>query len=302
MSTALVSALRSPITLQEQLRDCIMLTKPRIVGLIVTTALAGYYMADGSVQGLRAISTLVGVGLAAAGAGALNMYQEREADALMARTRDRPLPAGRLRPEHALAVGLILTSAGVAQLALTAHPLAAGLTMLTLGLYVGVYTPLKRRSSLCTLVGAVPGALPPLIGWAAAEGRLDHGAWLLFGVVFMWQLPHFLALAWLYRDDYLRAGFKMLPCVDTSGVATGQQAFLYSVGLLVAAVLPTTYGLAGMAYLLGATLLGLLFVVLSLRFARRATALSARAVFRMSLVHLPGLFLLMVFDKLALAL
>jgi protoheme IX farnesyltransferase len=277
--------------------DFLELTKPRITFLVLVTAAVGYAL------GLRSafepsvfLLMLAGTALLSAGAGGLNQYLEREADALMARTRHRPIPAGRLAPSEARAFGLLLSVAGLALLA-GAGWLPALLGLATELSYLLLYTPLKRVTPLCTIVGAVPGALPPMIGWAAARGSLDVGAWSLFAVLFLWQLPHFLALAWLYREEYAQAGFPMLTVRDPEGTSTGRQAVLYAVALLPVSLVAGLLAAAGNVYLWSAAALGLLFALCAARFAWRRTAPAARALFLMSILYLPALLAVLVLDR-----
>jgi protoheme IX farnesyltransferase len=226
--------------------DYLELTKPRITLMVMMTALVGYVMgARGPVDLSRLALALAGTGLVAGGASALNMLLERRTDALMLRTRNRPIPAGRLRGSEALVFGLGLTLAGLAVLRFGAGGLAAAVALLTWATYLFAYTPLKTRTSLSTIVGAFPGALPPVIGWTAARGQLEPGAVVLFAILFLWQIPHFLAIAWIYREDYARGGLPMLPVLDPAGVVTGRQAVANSFALLLVSLVPTMAGLAG---------------------------------------------------------
>jgi protoheme IX farnesyltransferase len=278
-----------------RLGDFATLTKPRVNLLVVATALAGFYMAAGREGPLDALfAAAVGTALVSGGAAALNQIAERDTDALMRRTRHRPVAAGRLPVAEATVFALVLVSAGLVYLAAAAGPLAAAVAGVTAACYVLVYTPLKRRTAFATVVGAVPGALPAVIGWTAARGVLDPGAGVLFAIVFLWQLPHFLAIAWLYRDDYARAGLPMLPVVEPDGRSTGRQAVMYAAALVPASLAPTAIGLTGRAYFFGAGLLGLFFLGLALWFAARLSERSARALFVGSVLYLPTLWILMV--------
>jgi protoheme IX farnesyltransferase len=271
------------------------LTKPRITAMVVLTALVGFVMASpGATSSARLLAALVGTALVASGASALNMVLERDTDARMHRTRTRPLPAGRLRVVDAVWFGIALTALGLAELLWLSGGLAALVATTTWATYLFVYTPLKRRTSLSTLVGAVPGALPPLIGWAAARQALDPGAWVLFTILFLWQVPHFLAIAWIYRDDYARGGLPMLPVLDPEGRLTSRQALAHSLALLVVSLAPATAGMAGGAYLAGAALLGLGLVAFALRLAVRRTAAAARGLFLASVAYLPALSMLLL--------
>lgn len=270
------------------LADYFALTKPGIVRLVLVVTALAFYMGSGpGLDWLRLGQTLVGTALAAAGAGALNQVLEREPDALMRRTRQRPLPAGRLRAPEAAAFGLALSLGGVLYLALVVNALTALLAALTLVGYLLVYTPLKRRSSLCTFVGAVPGAVPVMAGWAAARGTVEPGAWLLLGILFLWQLPHFLALGWLHREDYAQAGFQMLTLEDPNGRYTAAQALIYTAALVPLALWPAVLGLTRPAFLWLALLLGLAFLAASGQFLLRPSRRAALALFRASLVYLP---------------
>src|SRR5512140_1492599 len=263
--------------------DFVALAKPRLNILVVASTLAGYAMAGPLVSDglslLRLIATLVGTGLVAGGASAFNQVMEREYDALMRRTRMRPMADQRLQVLEALVFAVALSMTGLLILAAFANALSAGVALATLLTYVVVYTPLKRRSSFATVIGAIPGALPPMIGWAAARNDLSAPAWMLFGIMFLWQLPHFLAIAWIYREDYARAGFPMLPVIEPDGRSTGRQAVVYAAALLPLSLAPTLMGLTGDVYFAGALLLGVAFVWLSYRFARTRDTLDARRLF-----------------------
>lgn len=273
------------------------LTKPRLTLLSVLTTLAGYYLgARGNVSLLPLFATLGGTYLVGSGCAVLNMVIEREQDRMMKRTSGRPLPSGRVNSNEALIIGIGLSVVGLLSLALTANLPAALIAGATLISYVFLYTPLKRRTTLNTIVGAVPGALPPMIGWAAATGGLDIGAIALFALVFFWQMPHFLALAWMYRKDYARAGYKMLPSVDPEGDATSRQILLYVAALLPVSLIPTLVGISGPVYFFGAVVLGLLFLWFSFRFALHRENRAAKSVFHFSLLYLPILLLAMAID------
>jgi protoheme IX farnesyltransferase len=278
--------------------DYFELSKPRITLMVMLTALVGYVLGSrGPLVAPHLFATLAGTALVAAGASALNMLLERRSDALMLRTRARPLPAGRLRPAEALACGLALTSTGLAALAWLAGPLPALVALVTWASYLFLYTPLKLRTSFSTVIGAFPGALPPVIGWAAARGSLEPGAFVLFAILFLWQIPHFLAIAWIYRDDYARGGLPMLPVLDPDGRITGRQAVANSLALLVVSLTPTAAGLAGSVYLAGAILLGLAFTAVAVWAAAARTPRAARALFLASLVYLPGICALLLADR-----
>lgn len=280
--------------------DYLELTKPRITLMVMFTALVGYVMGSplGAVSALGLLEALVGTGLVAAGASVLNMVLERRTDGLMHRTRERPLPSGRLRTGDALAFGLALTGLGVLFLGWFSGLAAAAVALLTWISYVFFYTPLKTRTSLSTIVGAFPGALPPVIGWAAARGRVDPGAYVLFAILFLWQIPHFLAIAWIYREDYARGGLPMLPVVDPEGRMTGRQAVANSIALLLVSLAPAAAGMAGRTYLLGAVVLGLLLSAAAIRAAVFRSLAAARVLFLASIVYLAGLNALLLADRL----
>jgi heme o synthase len=278
--------------------DYVALAKPRLNMLVVASALAGYVMAGGEAGRIAALVwTMIGTGLVAGGASTFNQILERERDGRMRRTQSRPLPAGRMAAGEALVFGSALSLAGLLMLAAGVNLLAAGVALATLACYAAIYTPLKPRSSLATVVGAVPGALPPVIGWAAASGTLSQGAWILFGIVFVWQLPHFLAIAWMYRADYERAGFPMLPVIEPDGRSTSRQAVIYTTALLPLALAPTLAGLAGPVYFAGALLLTAALLGISLRFAATRAVADARWLFVASIVYLPILWVLMIADR-----
>jgi protoheme IX farnesyltransferase len=278
--------------------DFVALAKPRLNLLVVASTLVGYAMADGdSLGGLRVGGLLLGTALVAGGASAFNQVAERDLDALMKRTRSRPLPDQRLQPLEALLFGSALTLAGLLLILTSTNVLAAGVALATLLSYVAVYTPLKRRSSFGTVIGAIPGALPPIIGWAASSGSLPPQAWTLFGIMFLWQLPHFLAIAWMYREDYARAGFPMLAVLEPGGRSTGRQSVVYAAALLPLSLAPTLMRMAGELYFAGALVLGLAFLWLVIRFALSRSARDARRVFFGSIAYLPALWILMIADK-----
>lgn len=274
------------------------LVKARLTSLVLLTTTVGFLIASRSnFSGMLLLNTLMGTGLLACGAAALNQLLERSRDGLMTRTADRPLPAGDLTPEFALIFGGALSGLGLLQLALFVNPLTALLGALTLGGYLFLYTPLKRVTSLNTVVGAVPGAIPPLMGWTAARGEFSVEGWTLFAILFFWQLPHFLAIAWLYREDYAKAGFVMLPVIDRRGVRTGRWAMGCALGLLSVSLLPTLLGISGWIYFAGALALGAGFLVCAVRFSNRLSIPSARGLFFASIIYLPLILGLMVIDK-----
>lgn len=274
------------------------LTKPEVMLLVVLTSAAGFYLgSSGGLDQLLFLHTLVGTVLLSAGAAVLNEYIEREADGKMRRTCNRPLPSGRLEAHEASIFGGILIIGGSLYLAVLTNLLAASLGVGTVVIYLLVYTPLKTRTSICTTVGAIPGATPPLIGWAAASGHLDFQAWVLFAILFAWQFPHFLSIAWIYKEDYKRAGFTMLSPADTDGRRTCGQILAFTALLLLLSVMPVTSGLTGMFYLVGALLLGLAFLWYGFEAALRRSTASARNVLLASVAYLPLLLILMVIDK-----
>ena len=278
--------------------DYLQLTKPRITALVVLTTYVGFYLGlQGRIDPWLVLHTLLGTAIVCGGTSALNQVWEREADARMRRTQRRPLPAARLRQDEALLFGVALAIVGLLQLALFVNMLASLLAAATLSSYLFVYTPLKRRTWLCTTVGAVPGALPPVIGWAAARGGLDLGAASLFAIVFIWQLPHFYAIAWMYRDDYERGGFPMLTVIDPDGAVTGRQMIAWTAALVPASLLPVLLGMAGTLYLVGALALGAGFLALAVRLAWTCQVAQARRVFLASIVYLPVLLGLLVLDR-----
>ena len=294
-------------TLLARLMDLVELTKPELTLLSVLTALCGFYLAAESVDSLKIVWTGVGTWLVGAAAGVFNQFQERGYDSMMRRTERRPLPAGRISPLGALSFGILLSVAGGAILYRLANPLAMALGIATVGFYIVVYTPLKRKSPLATAVGAVPGAMPPLIGWAAARGDLETGAWLLFGLVYLWQFPHFLSIAWMYQKDYMRAGFKVLSVSDTKGTLTGVIVLMSTLVLLPESLALYFNGTAGLTYFAGALIAGALFVGESWRFFRavseadgswvgRANAVSRR-LFYASLIYLPVILILLALDR-----
>ncbi|MCI0433673.1 MAG: heme o synthase [Gemmatimonadetes bacterium] len=274
------------------------LTKPGITRLVLVTAAAGFYLAQaGGFDFVRFVHALLGIGLAAGGANALNMVVERDADRLMRRTAGRPLPSGRLTRDQALVFAIALVGLGLLQLLLFVNPTTTLVVASSVLSYVLIYTPLKRVTWSATLVGAIPGALPILAGWTAGGGSLDAGGLALFGIVFLWQMPHFFALAWIYRDDYLRGGFRMLSARDPAGARTARQIVLWTAALIVVSLLPATVGLAGRSYLFAAALLGLAFLATGASLLAGRSVQRARRVFLASVVYLPLLLGALVIDK-----
>lgn len=278
--------------------DFLALAKPRLNMLVIATTCVGFYLGGaGQFDAITLVGVLVGTALVAAGSAALNQLYERDLDALMVRTRTRPLPDGRLQPVEATWFGVVAALAGLALLMVTTNVLTAGVAAATLVTYLAVYTPLKRRTPLSTLVGAVPGALPPVIGWAAARGELGVDAWALFAIVFVWQIPHFFAIAWLYREDYARAALPLLTVLETDGLKTGMFAALFAAILVPVSWLPTLVGLTEPWYAVGATVLGVPFAALAFRFAFRRTNTHARWLFFGSLIYLPALWVLLIIGR-----
>ena len=282
--------------------DYLSLTKPRLNLLVVATSAAGYYLgapaASGALLGAPMLQAISGTALVAAGAAVLNQVAEADTDALMRRTRSRAIPDGRVPPGDARLFGIILSAGGLTLLAALPQLVAVCLALLTLILYLAVYTPLKRRTQLATLIGAVPGALPPLIGWTASHGAISIGGVALFGIVFLWQIPHFMAIAWMYRDDYAKAGFPMLTVVDATGRRAGRHAVIYTAALIAVSVVPALAGVSGSAYLATAMTLGALLLGLTVFFAATRTDRSARTLFFASLTYLPVLLIMMIADRL----
>lgn len=279
------------------LEDYYQLLKPRITFLVLVTTLAGSVLAAGGpLPWVLVVHALIGTALASGGASALNQYMERDVDGLMKRTQDRPLPQGRLRPRDVLLYGTLVSIAGVVYLMLRVNVLTAGVAAFTILSYLLIYTPSKRVTWLSTLIGAVPGALPPVIGWAALRNDLGLEAWVLFAIVFLWQIPHFLAIAWMYRTDYARAGFPVLPVQDVHGGRTGRHITWNCVALLFVSLLPTLMGLTGKVYFVGALVIGLAFLAFGIATAVLRTNLSARRLLVASVIYHPILLALIVFD------
>jgi protoheme IX farnesyltransferase len=278
--------------------DFFELVKARLTSLVLLTTAVGFYLGSGSSVDYAALFRVVfGTAAAAAGAAALNQWWERKADALMHRTRMRPVPAGRMRPAEALALGLVFSIFGVGYLALACNALSAVLAAITITAYIFGYTPLKRTSTANTFVGAIPGAIPPVIGWAAARGAIDAGAWSLFAILLLWQLPHFFAIAWMYREDYSRAGFRMISNDDLSGERSASQSVFFCILLLILAGLPAFVGIVTFVYLPVELALGGLFVAVAMRFLKLRSAGAARALFVTSIVYLPLLLGALVLTK-----
>lgn len=284
------------------MRDYIALTKPRITWLILMSTGIGYFFGlkthfSGWASWLLLLHTLVGTGLVASGTAALNQWYEREADSRMRRTEKRPLPAGKMAPSSAMWFGIVVACAGLVELWFGANPLTAMLGFATLGSYLGLYTPLKQRTHLATVIGAVPGAMPPLIGYAAAHGSLTLEALSLFVILFIWQFPHFLAIAWMYREDYARAGIQMLPVVEPDGQSTSRQIVGYASTLIPVSLFPVFLGMSGKIYFFGALALGIWFLYTGVRVAFDRTNQRARRVLLVSVIYLPVIYGLMVLDR-----
>ena len=279
---------------REHIADFIELTKPRITFLVLITTLVGFYMGSREhLDFVLLLHTIIGTGLIASGASALNQFFERELDARMVRTRNRPLPGGRLFPNEALIFSSVISAIGIGYLMFFVNVLTGALGAATLAGYILVYTPLKTRTKACTLVGAFPGAAPPLMGWTAARGEVDAIALSLFAILFLWQMPHFFAIAWIFTEDYARAGFT----IHTSGERTGRQIMFYCCALIPVSVLPTFFGLTGMIYLLGAILLGFIYFGYGFAVALFRSNTHAHRLLRVSVLYLPALLVLMMMDK-----
>jgi heme o synthase len=278
--------------------DYLALTKPRVVLMVLITAFVGFYLASpGEIHWLLLGHTLIGVTLASGGTLALNQYLERELDAHMVRTRERPLPEGRLQPGEALGFGVAITASGLIYLTWLVNPLSGLVTAVSVGSYLFLYTPLKQKTPLCLMVGAVPGALPPVTGWAAASGGLSLEAWVLFAILFLWQIPHSLSIAVLYREDYARANFQLLPVVEPEGTRTGRQIVVHSLALLAVGLLPTTLQVAGPVYFVTAFILGMAMLICGVMVARSYSSAAARRLLFASLIYLPALLVMMAVDK-----
>ena len=298
MKTAALEDPNLAVSRNRVIGDLAELVKARLTLLVLVTTAVGFYLGSESPLNYMALFHVVfGTAAAAAGAAALNQWWERGVDALMRRTRTRPIPAGRMRPLQALVLGVVLSSLGVGYLAIVCNALSAALAAITIAIYIFAYTPLKRATTANTAVGAIPGAIPPIIGWAAARGSIDAGAWSLFAIVFLWQLPHFFAIAWMYREDYSRAGFRMISGDDRSGERSASQSVFFCILLLVIAGLPAFLGIVNFAYLGFELVLGGLFTAVAMRFLRMRNASAARSLFIASIVYLPLLLGALVLTK-----
>jgi protoheme IX farnesyltransferase len=278
--------------------DYIELTKPRITLMVVLTTITGFLLANpDSIAFILLVHTVVGTALIAAGASALNMVLEWESDSKMRRTERRPIPSGKLSVSQSILFGCTIAVAGVYYLLYFVNFLTCLLGIISLSLYLLAYTPLKKKTSLCTIIGAIPGAIPPVMGWTAARNSLNFEACWLFAILFLWQLPHFLAIAWLYREDYARGGFPMLPVSDQSGRRTSRQIIFQSISLVIVSLLPSMFGNFGRIYFAGAILLGAVFLFMAIRLSRTRTNVSARNLLLTSVIYLPLLMGLMVIEK-----
>ncbi|HYE33145.1 MAG TPA: heme o synthase [Methylomirabilota bacterium] len=274
------------------------LIKARLTALVLLTTLVGYYMgAEGPIDFLKMLQAMLATGLVASGASALNQFLEREHDAKMRRTENRPLPSGKMQPDTVLIFGGLTSAFGLLWLAVAVNPLTSLLGAVTLVTYVFVYTPLKRVTALNTAIGAIPGAIPPLMGWTAATGEISAGGWALFAILFFWQLPHFLAIAWMYKEEYMKAGYVMLPNSDETGARTARQALSHTLGLVPISLCPAVFGQGGVIYFIGALALGVFFVWRAIQFARNSDLTHARQLFFASIIYLPLLLSLLVIDK-----
>jgi heme o synthase len=278
--------------------DYLALTKPRVVVMVLVTTSVGFYLASAAQLNWALLChTLIGVALASGGTLALNQYLERDLDARMLRTRARPLPEGRLQPNEALGFGVTITAGGLIYLTWLVNPLGGLVTAVSVGSYLFLYTPLKQKTPFCVMIGAVPGALPPVTGWVAASGQLTLEAWVLFAILFLWQIPHSLSIAVLYREDYARADFQLLPVVEPDGISTGRQIVVHSLALLAVGLLPTTLQLAGTVYFVTAFVLGVAMLVCGGWLAISYSSAAARRLLLASLVYLPALLVVMAVDK-----
>ncbi|HLW34455.1 MAG TPA: heme o synthase [Chthoniobacterales bacterium] len=279
-------------------RDLMELVKARLTLLVLLTTAVGFYLGgEGPTNWTLLVQAVLGTAAAAAGAAALNQWWEYRLDALMHRTQSRPIPGGRMRPMEALVIGNTLSILGVTYLAFVCNALSAALAAITIIVYIFAYTPLKLVSTFNTVLGAVPGALPPMIGWAAARGTLNAGAWMLFAILFFWQLPHFFAIAWMYRDDYARAGFRMISSDDRTGERSASQSVFFCMILLIIAGLPAYLGIATVFYLIAELILGALFVAAAMRFLKTRSRSDARRLFLTSIIYLPLLLGALVLSK-----
>jgi protoheme IX farnesyltransferase len=293
-----VVSISAPQLIWDRATDFFSLTKPKLTSLVLFTTFVGFYSGiPTAIPLMQLLQTLIGTALMAGGAGAFNMYLERELDALMKRTALRPLASGRLKSSHALLFALVISAGGFIYLFLFVNHLASLLSAIIFIGYLFLYTPMKTKTWWCTLAGAVPGALPIVMGWAGARGNLSLEAWLLFAIVFLWQLPHFYSIGWMYREEYAHAGLPVLSVVDWSGIRTGRQAVLFIGVLVVFTLMPARMGLAGSWYLAGALIFGAIFLAFGIYFARARNRIAARRLFVVSAFYLPALLILLMLDK-----
>ncbi|MBN2317544.1 MAG: protoheme IX farnesyltransferase [Acidobacteria bacterium] len=286
--------------LWERTFDFIILTKPKITSLVLFTTFVGFYTGiDGPIPFLLLFHTLAGTALMAGGAGAFNMYIERQLDVLMKRTALRPLAAGRLQPGSALIFALAISISGFIYLYVQVNHLTSMLSAIIFAGYLILYTPLKTKTWVCTFIGAVPGALPAVLGWTAAKNAISYEPWILFAIVFLWQMPHFYAIGWMHREDYKRAGFSLLPAIDCSGRRLSRQALLFIALLVMVTTLPYVFGTAGIVYMIGAAAAGITFLAFGWRFARSLTTGSARLLFIASALYLPLLMIFLILNKIS---
>ncbi|MCY4402433.1 MAG: heme o synthase [Candidatus Poribacteria bacterium] len=282
----------------QRVEDYIELTKPRMVLMILITTAAGFYLGtQGAVNWMLFLHTLIGSGLTAGGVLGLNQYLERDIDTMMSRTQQRPLPTGRLNATEALLFCVIITCGGMLYLTFAVNPLSGFVISLIVVSYLFAYTPMKRSTSLCTLVGAIPGALPPVVGWVAAQNTLSGSTWVLFAILFLWQLPHSLAIAYIYREDYANAGLKLLPVIHPDGTSTRHQIVINCLALFGVGLLPTLFNIAGGIYFFSAMLIGGMFLASGIYFQKTSSLKAARYVLHASLLYLPLIFLMMAIDK-----
>jgi protoheme IX farnesyltransferase len=293
-----IDTVREESATQSLMSDLAMLTKFRLTSLVVITTFIGFCMGSGPrLDWLLLVETIFGTALVASGAAVLNQLIEYHVDRLMERTRTRPLPAGRMKPVTALKIGIAMAAVGLMELGLAVNLFAASLAAATIAIYLFCYTPLKRRSSFCITVGAISGAIPPMIGWVAARPSLDAGAWLLFGILFLWQIPHFMAIAWMYRDEYAQAGFVMLRRNDIGGFSTSLESLLYTVALVIVTFLPAVMKMTTPIYLIGALILNGIMLTCAVQFLLHRDRSSARRLFFASIIYLPVVLGLLVFTK-----
>ena len=279
-------------------RAYIELMKPSILIMVLITTLLGYYLSnEGAMSWIRLIWTLLGTSLSAGGAGALNQYLERDQDKLMDRTCNRPIPAGIIQPQNALLFGVSAVIMGSIILVMKINTLTGFLSLLTAFMYVLIYTPMKKLTWLNTSLGSIPGALPPLGGWTAATGNVDSGAWILFAILYLWQHPHFFAIAWMCKDDYQKAGFKMLPVIEPNGSRTIRQIFWHLSLLFPVCFLPFIIGMSGNIYLFGTTILTLLYFLSAIPMLKEKSSKNASLILKASVLYLPLLMVIIIIDK-----